>query len=290
MSAQRNPVVLIVGADGTIGETLSAAWHSAGARVIASTRRPPTSVDRVELDLSRPVSDLALPPHVDVAYLLAAVTDLAACERDPVGTARVNVEHTIELARRLVSRGAYVVFPSTNMVFDGSIAHRRTDDAVCPLAEYGQQKARVEAALAELGVAAAVLRLTKVVGPRTEPFASWIQKLRRGDAIEAFSDKVCAPVTLAETARILLGVGRGHHDGTFQASAARDMTYVEAAIALARRAGADVRQVKPVSAQDRGVTAVLRPRHTTLDTSRVQAVLGWRPPEPEAALCEGLGL
>lgn len=286
---KRNPAVLVVGADGAIGKAVSRAFRSAGARVIETTRRAPTSSDRVALDLSGSIAAVSL-PTVDVAFLLAAVTDLAACERDPEGTSRINEHHTVELARRLADQGAHVVFPSTNIVFDGSIPARKAEDPVCPPAEYGRQKARVEGALSELGRSAAVLRLTKVVGPATEPFASWVRKLRQGETIEAFEDKVCAPVTLDETAALLLGIGKERLSGVFQASAARDMSYARAAEVLARRVGAHVRQVRVVRGQDRGVPEILRPRHTTLDGSRLAEALGWSPPEPENALCEGLGL
>ncbi len=288
MSAKRNPAVLVVGADGAIGKALSSSWRATGAPVIEATRRPPFSACRIELDLSRPSAD-PLPP-ADVAYLLAAVTDLAACERDPAGTARVNEHCTIELARRLAERGTHVVFPSTNLVFDGARPVRRADDPVSPPSEYGRQKARVEAALAPLGASAAVLRLTKVVGPSTGPFASWVQKLRGGETIEAFADKVFAPVTLGETVALLVVIARDRLGGLFQASATRDMSYAEAATVLARRVGADARQVTVVQGRDRGLSEIFLPRHTSLDTSRLREVLGFRAPEPEAALCGGLGL
>jgi len=241
------------------------------------------------LDLSRPVTDLSLSRPIHLAYLLAAVTDLAACERDTAGTARINESHTIDLARRLVALGAHIVFPSSNLVYDGSRPTPVAEDPVRPSTEYGRQKARVEAALLALG-STAVLRLSKVVGPATEPFASWVRKLRRGEAIEAFADKVCAPVTLDDAVTLLVAIGRDRLEGLFQASALRDLSYAEAAAILADQVGAGGRLVRVVSGRDRGVPDVFRPGHTTLDASRLKMALNWSPPEPEKALCEGLGV
>ncbi len=256
--------------------------------MIETTRRPGAG-QRFALDLSVPPADAAPPPAADVAYLLAAVTDLAACERDPIGTARINERHTIDLARRLVAQGAHVVFPSTNLVFDGSTPARAAAEPVSPTTEYGRQKARAEAALGELAPKAAVLRLSKVVSPGTEPFASWIRRLRQGETIDAFADKVCAPVTLEDAARLLFAIGKRRLEGVFQASAVRDMSYAEAARLLARRVGANMGQVRETLGRDRDVREPFRPRHTTLDASRLTTTLGWSPPDPERALCEGLG-
>jgi dTDP-4-dehydrorhamnose reductase len=44
----------------------------------------------------------------------------------------INVARTIELVERLVARGIYVLFLSTNQVFDGSRAHV---PAAAPLSE-----------------------------------------------------------------------------------------------------------------------------------------------------------
>lgn len=284
---KRGLAVLVVGADGTIGKALGAAWTAAGATVIETTRR--VSDRKLVLDLAAPISNVELPP-ADVAYLLAAATDLAACERDPAGTGAINATRPIELARRLAARGTHVVFASTNIVFDGTRALRRGDAPISPGCEYGRQKAKVEAALAELGPRAASLRLTKVVGPATGPFAGWIGALRRGETIDAFSDKVCAPVTLQDTAALFQAIGEKKLSGIFQASASRDITYVEAALAIARRIGARAEQVKAVLGRERGVSEIFRPPHTSLDPTRLRDALGWKQPDPEVALIEGLGL
>ncbi|MBI4575104.1 MAG: sugar nucleotide-binding protein [Planctomycetes bacterium] len=283
--------VLVAGADGLLGGALVEAWTRAGARVLGTSRRAPRGVDgRPRLDLAEEGCEGRLPGPVGLAYLCAAVTDLAACERDPAGTGRVNVDATVRLARVLASQGAFVVFPSTNLVFDGTVPHRRVSDPSCPALEYGRQKARVESALQDLGTSAAVLRLGKVVGPRTEPFASWVRALRRGEPVEAFVDKVCAPLALDDAIGVLRALGERRMAGTYQATAAADLRYDEAASSLARRVGAPVDRVRPVRGAERGVAEALRPAHTALDPGALAAVLGWSRPRPEVALAEGLGL
>ena len=56
------------------------------------------------------------PPGTSTVYLCAAVSQIDACERDPSGSARINVENTIAVAERCAAAGAFVVFLSTTMV------------------------------------------------------------------------------------------------------------------------------------------------------------------------------
>ena len=87
------------------------------------------------------------PIRSGAAVLAAAVTKLDACERDPEATARVNVEANLALAAMLASQGVYVVFLSSNQVFDGTRPHRLGSEPTSPQTVYGRQKAEVESRL-----------------------------------------------------------------------------------------------------------------------------------------------
>src|SRR6185436_13593934 len=93
----------------------------AGGDVVAATTRRLDGVaaDRPFLDLSSPLDGWEPPPGTQAACVVAAVARLAACHADPVGSARVNVTQTIALCERLIARGVYLLFLSTNQVFDG---------------------------------------------------------------------------------------------------------------------------------------------------------------------------
>src|SRR5437016_3263455 len=136
-------VELVVGADGMIGGALLRRLHAAGRPALGTSRRPDAGQGLMSLDLAAP-PDKWDGPLVAVAYVCAAVTRLEACRRDPHGAARVNVDGTVRLARLLAGQGAFVVFLSTNHVFDGTRPYRPPHEATCPLNEYGRQKAMAE--------------------------------------------------------------------------------------------------------------------------------------------------
>ncbi len=266
--------VLVVGGDGRIGRALVSALRAGGTAVLATSRRPETQ--EVPFDLRDPASlALATPPGACV--LLAAATSTAACTADPVGTARVNVDGPIALARRLADLGTFVVFASTDHVFDGSRRDVPEDAARCPVTEYGRQKARVEEALESLGGQSAILRLGKVLEPDLPVLARWRDALGAGQPVEAFADLVCAPIPLSSAVSALRLIASARASGTFHLSADESVSYAALAAALAHAEGAPADLVRAIPAHQREPGLYL-PAHATLGSVRLQQIFGVRAP------------
>jgi dTDP-4-dehydrorhamnose reductase len=190
----------------------------------------------------------------------------------------VNVHGAAIVARALVAAGAFVVFLSTNQVFDGTRPQVPADAPTCPLNAYGRQKAAAEREVLAFAPCVAVVRLTKVVVGDREIFYDWQKALSAGDTIEAFTDMVLAPIPLDFTVSALAEIGRARRGGIWQISGPADIPYVEAARLIAHRVGQPENRVRAISARERGFPAHLTPRHTTLDTSRLQRELALTPP------------
>lgn len=272
------PAILVVGSDGLLGGGLEERLARAGRRVLRTTRHGGDGA--IGLDLAADPGTWSIPDGPVVACLCAAVTSMDRCRERPDMARAVNVTGTLELARRIVARGGRVVFPSTNMVFDGGTPFQRADAAPSPRSAYGRLKAEAEAALLALGGPTCIVRLTKVLGGRVPLFERWAASLCAGDPIRPFSDLVMAPVTLAHAVDVLARACTDSMTGILQVSACRDVSYAEAALRLAAILPAEAALVRPVPAS--GVEHVAR--HTTLDTSRVRAELGLEPPEPWDAI------
>jgi dTDP-4-dehydrorhamnose reductase len=275
---------LVIGADGQIGRAILAALAAHGETALGTVLQGPAAAGHCVLDLASDPQDWPLPRRVSTAYLCAAVTSLDACRRDPEGTALVNVQRTVAMARRLVERGAFVVFLSSNQVYDGAVPFRRQSDPPCPRTEYGRQKAEAERQLLALGSSAAVVRLTKVLTPAAPLLAAWRRALRAGEIIHPFSDMVMAPLSLPFTVAALEKVAAARKPGIYQLSADRDVSYAEAARRLAAGLPAAAALVEPIESRQAGVPAEAVSPHTTLDMTRAQSELGLPPPSVWDAL------
>jgi dTDP-4-dehydrorhamnose reductase len=281
---------LVVGADGMIGGSLAAALRGSGADVVATALQPqgPTA-DCLRLDITEPREAWPIPERVATAYLLAAIPSLDACRHDPQGSRLINVERTLVMARHLVERGARIIFPSTNLVFDGEAPGRRAEDPVAPRTEYGRQKAEAERQLLALGDRVTIVRLTKVVAPAMPLLARWRQALLQGETIRPFTDMVMAPIPLSFVVTVLRAAGAMALPGILQVSADRDVTYAEAAAHVAGWLGVSGSLIQPMPSSAAGLDLEAVPRHTTLDTSRLRQSLGLQPPDVWTALVYATG-
>jgi dTDP-4-dehydrorhamnose reductase len=270
--------VLIIGGDGLIGEALASVLRQRGHDVIATTRR----VDRVEpyrvvhLDLA--AAKLAPVPDADVMVLCAAVAKFADCRQHPELAQRVNVGARLELARAMQTRGGRTIALSSSVVFDGSRPFARAEWPPAPRSAYGRMLAQAEAGV--LGHGGTIFRLTKVITQGSGVLREWIGALRRGLSVRAFEDHTFCPLPLADVVDGLVGVVEQPEGGIFQISGASDLSYAGAARHLLHRIGVPSDRVVAVRAADRGIPESEVTPFTSLDTSRLSAQTGFRPPQP----------
>ncbi len=280
----KSPVELVVGADGLIGAALLRHLQAAGRDVVGTSRRPTRDRACQHLDLAA-VPETWAGPDVSVAYLCAAISRLEDCRRDPHAAALVNVQGTVRLAELLTARGAFVVFLSTNHVFDGARPKRKIDEPTSPCNEYGRQKAEAERRLLQLpGVA--VLRSTKVLGAANPLFAGWFTGLAQGRRIHPFCDMVMAPVPVETACLVSQKLGESRRPGVWHLSGDRDVSYAEAAYWGAGILGADTALIEPVTTRSILRDAEEPARYTALDIDPLPELLGVTVPDVATSVCD----
>lgn len=281
---------LVIGGDGRIGSALVDALRLAGARIYATSRRHLTSgPDRIRLDLADAEASTISLPDVEVAIFCAAISRFADCRENPDLAHRVNVSAPVALAQRLVERGSRVVYVSTNAVFDGLVPLIPGSRPPNPISIYGCLKAEAEACFLGLGHRASVLRLTKVLEPANPLFNGWLTSLAVGQPIKAISDLSLAPVSVPRAVAALIAVAGSEEGGIFQASAKHDIGYADAARQLAALAGADEALVLEETAEQAGIPPEQRMRFSSLDPSRLSALIREPAPDPRTVIAEVFG-
>ena len=272
---------LLVGGDSEIAGATLAHLRRQGTPAVATTRRRGHQRERVFLDLAAPLGDWQPPAGVEAACIFAAVGHLVDCHRDPAGSRLVNVTGTIELVERLVARGIYVLFLSTNQVFDGTRAHVPAGAPLCPVSEYGREKADTETRLqAMLAEALGILRLAKIVSPGMPLLRQWQAALAAGQSIRPFHDMVMAPTPVGAAAAAIAALLADRAAGIWQLTGSQDVSYAEIAGYIAQQIGADPALVRPVAAASAGMPEGSTPRHTTLDSGALQRRFAIAAPEP----------
>jgi len=273
--------VLVIGADGVIGRALATLLEQRGHVVLRTTRRGGAALP---LDIARDSSVWPIPEGVTSACLCAAITATTACQKSPKVARSVNVDGTVTLAQRLGDMGIHVVFPSSNMVFDGAIPHQAADADPCPVTAYGEMKAEAEELLLGTVATSCVVRLSKVIEPDMPLLAGWLNSLQAQRPIHPFSDLSMAPIPLRLAADLLARSCVSRTSGILQLSARDEVTYAEAANYLVTEAGLDGSCVQPTTAIASGLPREQVVLHTTLDSGRSDRLFGIPAPSPWVAL------
>lgn len=273
--------ILIIGGDSVTGAALSRMAQQLGHTTYETTRRrTPTLADRPFLDLASSHIEHVKLPEVDVAFFCAAVSGFARCRENPSLARKVNIEGTSTIARRLIERGTYVVLLSSTAVFDFQSPHVPADAPTRPRTLHGEIKAAAERVFLDIGSQGAVLRLTKVLTSDTGQIPSWINSLRRHERITAFSDLHIAPLSLNDATAAMLAVANDRGRGVYQMSGAKDVSYYDVAVYLAKAMERSTDLVEPKRAIDTGLPAEDIARYTTLDSSRLQGLTHRPAPDP----------
>ncbi len=240
----------------------------------------------IVMDLARDAAQWT-PPNATVAFLCAAVTSQETCRNESAASRAVNVNATLALAEKLVQQGTHVIFPSTNLVLSGDRPYQTPDDQYAPQTEYARQKANAEKCLRHLP-GTCIVRFTKVFGGGTPLLRNWCESLLKGLSIRPFADMPMAPVPLDFAVRVLVAIAAARADGIVQVSAAEDVTYAATAQFVAKRLGAADELVQPITVAESGTPIEHLPRNTALDTSRLHAEFGFKPPCPRDAIELGM--
>lgn len=201
------PVTAVFGATGFIGRHLLAELLRCRPETVGFVRSEGNEL--LSLDLSRPnITTVGLKQlGITHAVIAMAVSGIAACERDPAATRKVNVEGTVELARQLCQEGIKVVALSSDYVFDGIRGNYDETSPVGALNEYGRQKVEMEVGLAEVCSAnVLILRLSKVFnltrgsGTLLDEMAG---RLIRGEQLSAAWDQFFCPTLVDDVVKVI---------------------------------------------------------------------------------------
>jgi dTDP-4-dehydrorhamnose reductase len=134
------------------------------------------------------------------------------------------------------------------------------------------------------GAPAAILRLAKVVSPRTALLRDWAAALGAGQPIRAFHDMTMAPVAAETVARAIEALMTDRASGIFQLSGPRDVAYTQVGHFLAKRLGVAPALVERASVTDTGLPPGVAPPHTTLDSTALRQRYGIVVPDASAVI------
>jgi dTDP-4-dehydrorhamnose reductase len=240
------PRLLILGANGFIGQHLARAGE-AELELVRADNRPSEGSGLTLVDITNESDVRALiasvrPSHV---ALLAALSDIDLCEREPERARLLNTLAPTWVASACREIGARLLFTSSAAVFDGESEGYVESDPVSPLSVYGRSKAEAERAILDIDPNAVVVRIALAIGFAFDKETNALYNkaaatLRAGKSLAAPTFERRNPIDAATLARIALSCLQAPDvTGLLHVGAASDISRFDLLSEFARRIGCD---------------------------------------------------
>jgi dTDP-4-dehydrorhamnose reductase len=266
--------VLLIGASGQLGRALWAEFE--GRCDLVGTGLRSRAMGQLSLDLGDPMGTVGYLDEVRPEWILlaGAYCNVDGAEAEPGRCLAVNAEGPAAVAAWARTRGAFVVFYSTDSVFDGERERYVETDPTQPLNVYSESKVRGEAVIRQiLPERHLILRTAWLYGPnepRRNFILRFIDEARAGRAVPVPDDQWGSPTyteDLAAATRWLLERGAS---GTFHATGPEFVSRVELTRRVCRHFELDPAAIRPTPTSRLGQVAK-RPLANRLDCSKLLA-------------------
>jgi len=168
----------------------------------------------------------------EIIFHTAALTDVDRCEAERDLACRINARGTKVLAEAAKKAGAFLVYISTDYVFDGRRGMYNEEDPANPISHYGYTKLLGEK------YANCVARTCVIYGSKPSSgkinFALWIlDKLQKGEEIRIVTDQFISPTLNTNLAGILLEAAVQRWEGIYHLAGATRISRYDFACKLA---------------------------------------------------------
>lgn len=281
------PSILLIGANGQVGNELQRALAPIGELMLASLEGEYGL--QVDLGDQAGLGRLIIDTAPDAVVNAAAYTAVDKAESESDLAHQINAVAPGLLGRLLVERGVPIIHYSTDYVFAGdSDRPYREDDQPGPLNVYGETKLGGERALMASGAAAIIFRTSWVYGTRGKNFLlTMLRLMAEQDELRIVDDQIGAPTwarMLAEiTAQVLHRILHGTLDaqalrGVYHATAAGQTSWYNFAAAIKEASRLNC-NLLPISTADYRSSTVERPAYSVLDNTLLKETFGLALPD-----------
>jgi dTDP-4-dehydrorhamnose reductase len=222
----------------------------------------------------------------DVIIHLAAMTNVDMCETQKDLATKINSKSTAVIAEQATKLGAFLVYVSTDYVFDGEEGMKKETDNTEPVDHYGKSKLEGENAVKEIATKWCIARTSTPYGihPKKKSFPIFIaENLKAGTQLDIITDQYTSPTYVPNLSRMLIEISSRNIQGILHVSGATRVSRYDMAEMVAEKLSLDKKLLRPTNMADMNWTAK-RPRDSSLDVSKATSLLKEKPMTVEKGL------
>jgi dTDP-4-dehydrorhamnose reductase len=289
-------IILITGSNGLLGQKIVRQLKKRKIEFIATSkgenRNPDCDDSRyVSMDICSEVEianvfKTYLPTHI---IHTAAITNVDACELNPVACFETNVAATEKLFNQTKKIGAHFQLLSTDFIFDGEKGNYKEEDEPNPLSVYARSKVDAERLLLnDTYLNYSIVRTIIVFGvannlTRTN-IVSWAKDaLSKGQEMRIIDDQFRAPTWADDLAWACIRICELEKRGVFHISGPETMSIFEIVERVAKFFGLSTKTLVRTNSSALNQPAK-RPPKTGFDLTKSRNELGYNPKTLEETL------
>jgi len=231
---------------------------------------------KVKLDLANyiGVEDLILKVEPEVVVHCAAYTHVDGCEVNKGYAWKINVEATRSIVRASRVVKSFLIYVSTDYVFDGERGLYNETDIPNPISYYGLTKLIGEELVKSSDLLYTIVRPSAIYGVGAEKlnFATFvIEKLRKNEPVKALTDQYVSPTLNTLLAKAIVEIIQLRPMGILHVAGER-MNRYEFAVKLAEEMNLPKELIEKAEMKDMNWKAK-RPKDSSLNISKAKHLL-----------------
>ena len=265
--------ILITGASSLPGYRTTLEALSRGFEVVALyyTHSIPIEDEKLKkvcIDISQleNLRRLIIKEKPDIIIHMAAIGDLDLCEKNKALAWKTVVEPSIEIASIVTRINCFLIYLSTDYVFEGERGNYKEYDVPKPINYYGFTKLLGEIAFRSSCTSYAIVRASSIYGfgHGRMNFAKYLlEKLKAGETVKALIDQYTSPTQATLLGRAIIKIAEEKIEGIFHVVGER-MSRYDFAIKVAEVLGLDKSLIQQAEMREMTWLAK-RPRDSSLN-------------------------
>ena len=280
--------ILVTGSAGLIGRQLVKDLLESDEVFSCYNKSKPEHGTSVKMDLlnHETISNVVSEKKPEVVIHLGAMTGVDLCETEQGNAFTINSQATEILAKECSKINAFIVYVSTDYVFDGNAGMYKENDTTNPLGFYGKSKLLGEKSIQNFSSNWCIARTSTPFGlhPTKKSFPVWvIENLKKQKQIDILSDQFTSPTYIPSLSRMLIEISKKHITGIIHVAGASKISRYKMARLVSEKMGLDGKLLREVSINELKMEAK-RPKDSSLNVSKAASILNQKPQKIDHSL------
>jgi len=279
---------LVTGSAGLVGQQVVKYLSKSNQVFSCYNESKPEYGDSVKMDLKNyeMISSVLTEIKPDVVIHLGAMTGVDLCEKEKTSASEINTKATEIIAKECSKLNSFLVYVSTDYVFDGNFGMYKEDDVANPLGFYGKSKLEGEKAVQNFSTNWCIARTSTPFGlhPTKKSFPMWvIENLQKQKQISVVIDQFTSPTYIPNLSRMLIEISERRITGIIHAAGASKISRYQIASMVSDKLNLDGTLLKQIS-MNKMKWVAQRPKDSSLDVSRASSILNEKPQKIDQSL------